>query len=360
MDKIVYLYGSGRDSETRTLRHAAKPRQMVFRLGPWTVRPARSVPVEFPRLAPHKDELLHKISQGILQLRSGDDNVYTVVEINEAFAALVGTPDAPDYTTMPLAQLMELMRTERPTQEVWEAFVSRSLSSTDSDLPSIETRVHHLMDYSPRVAQLGLDTSATDLVLSEALAKVKADIEAEELVVKAAREAVKAQEEEQARAQAELEKQKADEEAARIEAQKAEDAKKPVVEETQEAPKVEETNEPPHDDAPPPSDADAPPHVEAEAGIPSKTSPEQMDFSKPEETTPVVEETKVEEAKVEEAKSDDVAEAKPSTGRTLPEGWRGLSNPKLKELITTSGAKMPDQVSKANLISALEAWLGGN
>lgn len=313
MDKIVYLYGSARDAETRALRHAAKPRQMVFRLGPWTVRPSRRVAIEFPRLAPHKDELLHKISQGILQLQSGDGAVFSIVEINAAFAELVGTPDAPDYNTMPYAQLMGLMRTEKPTQEVWDAFVTRSIASNDPELPSAETRIRSLMDYSRRVAELGLSTEASDRVLEAALIKAQAASDAAQAAELAA---------EEARVEAEKER------AAKLEAETT----PPATEETS-------STEPPQDDAPPPSDADAP-----------DESPEQMDFTPPEETAPSADVV----APPEETETTEKPKA------ALPEGWRGLPNAKLKELITSVGATMPEQVSKANLISALEAWLGGS
>lgn len=82
MDKIVYLYGSARDARTRTLRRYSYPRgEMQVRIGPWLVRPARRMAVETTRILPYVEDLLKKVSAGLLQVQRADTSVISPEEV---------------------------------------------------------------------------------------------------------------------------------------------------------------------------------------------------------------------------------------------------------------------------------------
>jgi len=48
------------------------------------------------------------------------------------------------------------------------------------------------------------------------------------------------------------------------------------------------------------------------------------------------------------------------SGRSLPDGWKDLSNKNLVELAKLNNVTLPDKAAKATMIAALEAWVGGN
>lgn len=159
MDKIVYLYGSARDAATRAIRRNVFPREIQVRLGPWIVRPARRVAVDFVRLAPFAAELISKIQSGVVQVQRPDSSVISIEELTSAFKALGGSSGAPDYTQMPLGELHALMRVDRPEPAAWEAFVRRSLKEKgDAALEGLRQR-------SMTLKASGFDTSVTDALL---------------------------------------------------------------------------------------------------------------------------------------------------------------------------------------------------
>jgi hypothetical protein len=70
----------------------------------------------------------------------------------------------------------------------------------------------------------------------------------------------------------------------------------------------------------------------------------------------------VPEALEEEPEAEEEMEApaaEEESARSLPDGWRELSNKKLAELIKQVGAEMPMRTDKGALIGALETWLKG-
>lgn len=100
MDKIVFLYGSGRDASTRAARRSVFPRETQIRLGPWTIRPARRVAVEFTRLLPYSEELLEKILHGVIQVQRADTAVISAEELR---TAILGAPSMAAPPTPPPA-----------------------------------------------------------------------------------------------------------------------------------------------------------------------------------------------------------------------------------------------------------------
>lgn len=94
MDKIIYLYGSGRDSSTRALRRNVFPREKQIRLGPWIIRPSRRVAVEALRVVPHITELQRKVAEGVIRVERADS---TVIDIEALIAFCTGT--APSVET---------------------------------------------------------------------------------------------------------------------------------------------------------------------------------------------------------------------------------------------------------------------
>ena len=95
MDKIVYLYGSARDASTRALRRSSYPRgEMQVRIGPWLIRPARRMAVDTARLLPYAEDLLKKVSAGLIQVQRADSTAISV-EAVRAWATPVAPVVAP-------------------------------------------------------------------------------------------------------------------------------------------------------------------------------------------------------------------------------------------------------------------------
>lgn len=104
MDKIVYLYGSARDASTRALRRTSYPRgEMQVRVGPWLVRPARRIAVHTSRLLPFAEDLLKKISAGVVQVQRADSSVVPLEEVRGWTAPSAPAPvtAAPESTPAP-------------------------------------------------------------------------------------------------------------------------------------------------------------------------------------------------------------------------------------------------------------------
>ncbi len=123
MDKIVYLFGSARDAATRVLRRGNFPREMVVRLGEWTIRPSRRTAVEFVRLAPYATDLMTKVQNGVLKVQKLDLSDVSLEELRAGFESLGA--DAPNYDTMPLAELHALLRAENPEPAARAALARR-------------------------------------------------------------------------------------------------------------------------------------------------------------------------------------------------------------------------------------------
>lgn len=313
MDKIVYIYGSARDASTRALRRGALPRESRTRVGPWLIRPSRRTAVDFVQLAKYEREVLEKCRIGRIQIQNGDTEVFSIEVLQQAFAELRSEPGAESPMTMPYAELMELMRSESPSQEVWDAFVERSL--TEVSEPDLATRISGLTEYAKKNSA-NLEMATALRLLNEARLRDENEKRNAEAAARAAA-AEAAQLEEEARLAAEAEKAEADAKAA------AEAAEK-------------DQNKVPTDAPPPPAEDDK----------------EQMDFSKPEETVAPPQEE--EKAAPEESSKEGSKEA------LLPEGWRTFTNAKLVELLTELGVELPERQNKASLTGAVEAWLGGN
>lgn len=347
MEKTVYLYGSARNAATRALRRAAVPREMQIRVGPWIVRPSRRVSVEFLQLAKFEREVLEKVTNGTIQVQNGDTVVYSIEQLKNAFAGLHEPAGGLDFMTIPYAELMGLMRSESPSQAVWDAFVARSLDdSAEADrmeLPAMANRIRALTEFA-EANSVKLNTLKSLQLINAAREKLERDEQAAR-----DEEAAKAQRAQQAEADAIAEaaaaRQRSDEERA------AEAAKNP----------------------PPSTVGDAPSTVRAD-------SPEQMDFSAGVSTgTAAVAVDLAVEASVAatDAAMFAAAEAAPKAESTeasaeavdpkvaaraakeaqLPEGWRTFSNAKLAELLTGFGLDLPARQNKAGFIAAVEGWL---
>lgn len=301
MEKIVYVYGSGRDASTRSVRRASTPRQTLVRLGPWIIRPARRTPVQFVQLSKYEADVLAKVRQGIIQIQNGDTVVYTVDQLKASFAELKTGSSAPDFMTMPIAELYELMRVDAVTQEVWDAFVARCAADSDIDrpsLPDMATRVSGLQQFMQQNAgRLDLKRGR-ELVEAMAMGLKLEDIKAEQ---QRAAEALAAKAAENATV-----------DQAAIETQPA----------------------------PPEPDPEPTPEEPSE---PAQEDPEQMDFSEPETEEPAP-----------------AADERAGRALQLPEGWKGLTNTKLIEMMSGLGIPVPERQNKASLTAAVEKWVEGS
>lgn len=120
MDKIVYLYGSARDSATRALRRGTFPREMQIRVGPWVVRPSRRVAVEFARMIPHMTDVLAKVKVGAIQVQRLDSSLIPNADLLQACEAAKPTT-AVVVETLPLPPVVVL--SAAPTVVVIEEVV---------------------------------------------------------------------------------------------------------------------------------------------------------------------------------------------------------------------------------------------
>lgn len=158
MDKIVYIYGSGRSASTREARRVARSRSLRIYLGPWTIRPARRTPVPFAELAKYEREVLHKVQEGSIQIENSEQIAYSMEELQAAFSGLSASGGI-DYSSMPYATLMDLMR-GTPAQGAWDAFVERSLDEVvakEHNLPDLDSRINSLVQYAAQHEKGGLD-----------------------------------------------------------------------------------------------------------------------------------------------------------------------------------------------------------
>lgn len=315
MEKIVYVYGSARNSATRAARRAALPREMQVRLGPWIIRPARRTPVDTDQLAKYEREVIEKVTNGLIQVQNGATVPYSIEAIRSGFAALRAEPGAATPMTMPYAELMELMRSESPSQEVWDAFVARSLNPSDADremLPGVELRLRALTEYAEKNSAK-LNTIKSLKLINETRERLAAE-------KTAAREAER------------IEREKAEAEA---EAERLRRA---------------ETDVPPPGPVVEAQMGDAPPTITAD-------DPEQMDFSEPAADAAAPE---VSTPAVETAPATPVATGRAEREARLPEGWKTFTNAKLVELLTGLEIAIPERQNKASLSAAVEAWLEGS
>lgn len=153
MEDTVYIKGTARDAATRALRRAALPRTMLVRIGPWTIRPAKRTPVRVAALASFEADVIVKVTQGLVQVQRGDTTPFSITELRELFASLRSPDSAPTFMSMPFAALMEVMRSDTPSQEAWDAFIDRCLVERESDremLPDMGTRLRALRDLAER------------------------------------------------------------------------------------------------------------------------------------------------------------------------------------------------------------------
>ena len=106
MDKIVYLYGSARDARTRTLRRYSYPRgEMQVRIGPWLVRPARRMAVETARVLPYVEDLLKKVSAGLIQIQRADTSAISADEVRSWVAPAAPVVAAPVAAPEPVVEV---------------------------------------------------------------------------------------------------------------------------------------------------------------------------------------------------------------------------------------------------------------
>ncbi len=342
MEKTVYIYGSARDAATRALRRAAVPRQMQVRLGPWIIRPSRRTPVELAQLVKYEADCLAKMSQGLIQVQSGDGAVFTEEQVTAMFAAVKGGPTAPDYMKVPFAELYELMRSDTPTQVVWDAFVERAFADRDEDrefLPSLRTRVRSLTEYAERLRDKIDVTKALSII---AAAEEKARLEEAVARDTAAKE-------------------------------KAEQERKEAAARTTEPAPAEVGDLPPNVDLEQ-MEFEAPTTATSESTEPAPT-PDAVEIKAEPSATPEAPAAEATEEPVTEAPTSEEApvpadeptntaatpeQQKAAKEAQLPEGWRTLTNTKLVELLTGLNIEMPERQNKASLVAAVEKWLEGS
>lgn len=253
--KHVFLFGSGRDVSTRSIRQANHSRELQIRIGPWIIRPARRISVAPLRLEEYLEILEQKVNAGVIIVQS------------------------PDLTAMPMAKLRELIaQLKEPDAEALiertQAFLVPNADHAEGVSDAIESTSEGAEGGAPSLGAEDSLPPSPDVVGDAAPSVVELEREA----------------------------------AADIEAK--------VLEEVI--------------DAMAPSEAETQPEV---------VVPEELAVT----PTPTLD-----------------APSGPLSARTLPDGWKDLSNKNLFELAKLNNVAMPDKASKATLISTLEAWLGGN
>lgn len=333
MKQTVYIYGSARNATTRTLRRSTLPREHQVRFGPgWVIRPGRRTPVQLSQLVPYENVVFKKMAEGTIQIQDGDQHVIPEEKLRELFAALRGSPEMPDYTTMPFAELFELMRAETPAQDAWDAFVVRAFAEDAEDLkhlPDMRTRIRALRERAEKLrGVLNVDNSL--------------------IVISAAEETER---------QREIDERMAEEKAAR---ERELEAEKKAEEERAAGMSIPERVDPEQMDFTPPAEPPAEPIVEdVEQPQETETAPE----AESELVADLSEEPAVEEQPVAEEPTS--REATPEEQRAakeaqLPEGWRTFTNSKLVELLGELNIEIPARQNKPSLVGAVEAWLEGS
>lgn len=245
--KHVFLFGSGRDVSTRSIRQANHSRELQIRVGPWIIRPARRISVAPLRLEEYLEILEQKVNAGVIIVQS------------------------PDLTAMPMAKLRELIAQLKEPE---------ALEGTQVETPPAAENTN------VEGAAGGAEGGAPSLGAEDSLPP------SPDVVGDAAPSIVE------------------------LEREAAADIETKVIEEVI--------------DAMAPSEAETQPEV---------VVPEELAVT----PTPTLD-----------------APSGPLSARTLPDGWKDLSNKNLFELAKLNNVAMPDKASKATLISTLEAWLGGN
>lgn len=89
------------------------------------------------------------------------------------------------------------------------------------------------------------------------------------------------------------------------------------------------------------------------AVVPPPPPPPPEEPSEPEPEVPAV----LEERPHRET---DPAPSEPSRESQLPDGWRMLTNRELTSMCSDLGIPMPENITKKNIIAAVESWLGGS
>lgn len=386
MDNILYLYGTGRAVETRTERRGAYPREQQVRIGQWIIRPTRRVAVRREDLAKHLVELRTKATNGTVQLQLQDGTPVALEDYDSIFNG-----SKPDYSTLSQGELFEILRGESPTVEALRALMlSTPIEERREAAKGLTDVVKALQEKEPKALMaFSVELENAQREYEDALKYMERD--------RLNKEAAEAE------ARAKAEKDEADAKAAAEAAEAAKNAP-PVTPPAVDAPKVDDADDMDFSKKDPAQQAmdevrgpefaaklvadgkvDLGSETSSEPVAVTETVKEQLseiataiESTAPPATTetpaPVVEtaekpETLPAPPSTDEASSDETssetpeqaaaADAQKVEGRDLPEGWRALSNPKMLELITQVGAKIPDKKNKDQLTKALETWLAG-
>jgi hypothetical protein len=292
-DKNYFLYGSGRDASTRSVRRRTFPREITPRVGPFIVRPGKSYgPLTAEQLAGYERQVIEKVQAGTVQVYLGNDRLLALGDLQKLFSAIRGTPEVVNYEGMDLAALHAFTRDHQQDSQAWYWLVVRLVEA--EQIASASSAIAHATSLGVTFDEE--QTQALDALFSAASEKIRTQ-----------------QPEQVDQRKVETEPAPADEPVAEQEAAPAEPA--PVPEE----PKVEELKD---------------------ATAPAEVSPDVVEQPTPEPT--------------------ELKEAEPApAARTLPDGWKDLSNKKLAELIKSVGAEMPSKTDKGSLIASLDAWVKG-
>lgn len=330
MEETLFLYGSGRSAATRTQRFGKFPREQQTRVGPWIVRPSRSVAVRREILARYQEELILKVTNGTVQVKLKDGTEVPLQDIPALFADV-----APDYSGMSEAELFDLLRGEAPSVAILRALMLKiPIEQRREAGNGLRSVIEQLAEKEHREFQKLID----DLDNEEHAYHEKVQVEEEERIQKEAAE-------QQARADAD---KAAADAAAKEAAQKASTLPAPAADgldmmdfankgETV----VSEETKAQLESVVENMAADGLPKVEREAQVITSDDVGSLD--------------EVLETPEQAAEAD----AKAVEGCVLPEGWRTWSNTKLSDLITEKGITMPEKKNKTGLIEALETWLAG-
>lgn len=335
-NKILYLYGTGRDASTRTARRGNFPRETAPRVGPWVVRPARAVAVQIEQLAAYRDVVIEKVEHGTVRVQTADG---TPLSIEEIRATLGG--GKPDYSTMEHAELLSIVRSDAVTVEVLAAL---------ADKTPMEDRRALFVSLRPNLERLATVDRAGLASLNEKLLRAQDAWEEE-----------KAQKAQEARAAEHRAAQEAEEKAR--EEQRAAAAA---------AAAASTLPAPPSGD--PEDQMDAPGTVTVEAEkveLGSSDAPEAVvDGEKvKEQLGEVVASMEAAAPATNEAAEDSMAASDAGLvselagtveGRELPENWRTMSNTKLMDIFNSKGIPMPEKKNKSGLVEALEKWQAGS
>lgn len=381
---ILYLYGVGRSVETRYERREAFPREQMVRMGPWIIRPTRSVAVRKEDLAKHRSELVVKVTNGTVQLQYQDGTVIMLQDFDEVFGST-----KTDFSSMSPGELLELIRGETPSVEMLRAYL---MPIPVEERRAIAQGLRSIVDKLYVSDPAGLETLTMELNdAQQAFEEARANAEREQLNKEAAEADARARADAEAAAKVKaaeesLAQKKADEDAknaptpppvvdeddmnfsdkapeevamdatklpALIEKSEETVSTEPLVS-TETLPVVTEPVVAPTTEvAPPPAQEEV---SEVEITETPETSPDVVNTTP---TEPAPPEEVLDESSSETPDEAAAADAKKVDGRELPEGWRNLSNTKLLELIGKIGAKVPEKKNKDQLTKTLETWLAG-